>query len=373
MVSQMDALQSFVYLTDNVPTWLSQMEELSTHTSKRHTEFAAEHSRLLRHARPKKQKTPSLISHRSGDRRSEEDRRSPRSNTSSGSHLELNPLEAGNRYLFANARKNQKNTGQSLRSGASGPPKFRQKQAVVIYYDSFVQNSFEAMVKSISTARNNLRKGKRAQALLRGPILPLTSTSFRMTGLDSLEKRSQPQSNLSPKNGREQPSTEDECFDLADKDLEAAQNYCETGAHQFLRDGDSSIEIQNTVEKLERVLELAKTTVTKFKDDHEKLRQDLEDADTAVDDTGDDGGYGLIMNFQLEKLKSAPRNGDLKVDLPDGLLRHSTPKAESGDDTVAAIEVDDEDGGDYDDIHNAFDIGRYRNMMGGGTRPAIRA
>ena len=372
MVSQMDALQSFLYLTDNVPTWLTQMEELSAHTTKRHTEFAAEYSRLLRHARPRKQKTPSLISHRLGDRRSDDDRRAANSSTSSGSHLEINPLEAGNRYLFANTRRNQKNTGQSLRSGASGPPKFRQKQAVVIYYDSFVQNSFEAMVKSISTARNNLRKGKRARSLLRGPMLPLTSTAFRMTGFDSLEKRSQPQSNLSPKNGREQPSTEDECFDLADKDLEAAQNLCETGAHQFLRDGDSSIEIQSTKEKLERVLELAKTTVTRFKDDHEKLRRDLEDSDTAVDDTGDDGGYGMIMNFQLEKLKASPQSDDLKVDLPDGLFGPSMPKAESGDDRVAAIEVDDEDAGDYDDFETAFDLGRYRTMMGG-TRPAIRA
>ena len=353
MVSQMDALSSFAYLADNIPEWLTQVNDLSTYTTKRHAEFAAEYTRIVNHMRPKKQKSPSMISQRSNDKGSEKDQGSIRSKTSaaSRSNLELNPLEAGNRYLFASARRPQKNTGHSVRSGLSGPIKFRQKHAVVVYYDSHVQTGLESMVKNIGTARNNLRKGKKARALARGPMLPtFPSPSFRITAhLDDDEKHKQTmqRANIIPKIYDRQPATEDECFELADKDLESAQSLCETAAHQFLRDGTSSVELEKAKGKLERVLELAQLTVKRLKEEEERIRTELEESETPVDEGDEDGNY-----FRFGK--STP---ELKVHLPTSLLKPATPV----DRDVTTIEVDEDAGGD--DLDGALDISRYQSML----------
>ncbi|KKY26988.1 hypothetical protein UCRPC4_g01335 [Phaeomoniella chlamydospora] len=344
---QMDALSSFVYLTENVPTWLTQVEELSAHTTKKHSEFAAEYTRLLKHARPKKTKSPSLVSNRSTEKVSEHEKTTPKSHISSsypapGTHLELNPLDAGNKYLFANARRQKKTTGgASMRSGASGSLKFRQRHAVVIYYDSYVQESFESMVKNIGIARNNLRKGKKARSLARGPMFPSFNPSANGFSFQT-DKLSQnlmmAQVNINPKNNFSLPTppnsaSDDSFFDLADKNLEQAQSFCETAAHQFLRDGDSTLELRATKEKLEMVAELAKATVERLREE-ERVQKQLEEAEAAADKNENEKQVDPLPIVDINPL--------------------AVPKTN----TLAAIEVDSDGDGDDD-----LDLSQFRAMI----------
>ena len=65
-------------------------------------------------------------------------------------------------------------------------------------------------------------------------------------------------------------------FDDADKDLETAQNLCEVGAHQFLRDGDCRLEITGTRSRFENVLEIARKEVEKLKTEEENGAKETE-------------------------------------------------------------------------------------------------
>jgi len=277
----MDALKSFTFLTDNIPAWITKVDDLSQYTSTKQAEFAAEYTKLT-HPKVRKQRTGSLHSIRSS--LVNKDEQQPPATTTgddpSPQHPELNPLDASNRYLFANARRKRKNAGTSVRSGASGPSKYRNRHMVVVYYDSSVQENFEHLVRVIGGARNNLRKGKMSQVMKNGFQLPaLSAFSTGPVDFKASLKRG-----LDPKKREPNGSADkkDRCaFDLADKDLEAAQSLCEVGAHQFLRDGDCSLEIDGTKEKLERVLELAKEEKQKLEEE-EKLAKEIEEAEKVV-------------------------------------------------------------------------------------------
>ena len=339
----MDALTSFVFLTENLPNWAEKIKDLAEHTATRHNEFAAEYRRLVKQARPKKAKSPSLASNRSNDR-SVENREGLARSKSSQESVRLNPLEAGNKHLFSSVRDREKNTGVSFRSGASGPRRFRQKHAVVIYYDGHVQTSLEAMVRNISTARNNLRKGKKSRDLMKSPM-------FSFNNFTSSIPDFKPPSffntvNINPKAGidgptQQPPADVEKCFDLADKLLEQAQNLCETAAHQFLRDGDTSLELKNSKEKLEAAVQIATDAIAKLREEEDSAEDDPEDVDTTVKDTND---------FKFTLPTTFPTN------------KSYIPRA----DHSSAIEVDsaDEDGGTLgEDFDKEIDIGRFRCNM----------
>jgi hypothetical protein len=54
-------------------------------------------------------------------------------------------------------------------------------------------------------------------------------------------------------------------FDILDKSLEWCQSQCERAAHQFLRDGECTTEIENIKRKLEEVREIAQKDIEKMK------------------------------------------------------------------------------------------------------------
>ena len=332
-----DALTSFVFLTDNLPNWIQQIEDLSAYTAQKRNEFAAEYARLVNHVRPRKQKSPSLHSIHGSD----DERPVSRDATSSKrSSLEISPLEAGNRHIFATARKRKtKHATSTVRSGASGPQKFRSRHMVVIQYDSHTQSSFETMVRNIGAARNNLRKGRQSKELAMAfdlpafkPRVPLDDESPAFGGLNFKSPlRSSP---LNPKASNLSTATTEElktaAFDLADKDLEKAKDLCETAAHQFLRDGDCSVETKKLKEIFESVLGLAKQEAEKLRlEEEEEEKAAVEEAATRTDADRESAAMIKVASTELQSPAAA-----------DIVLGQDNSTIEVDDDNSSEIFVD---------------------------------
>lgn len=142
---------------------------------------------------------------------------------------------------------------------------------IVVYYDSAIQDAFEALVRSIAGARNNLRKGKTTASF------KARMASMGMGGDDPFAGPSE-FAMLNPKMRgslglRDSPDSKMKEFEDADKDLETAQNLCEVAAHQFLRDGDCRLEIEGTRKRLEAALELAGKEVERLREEEEKEKE----------------------------------------------------------------------------------------------------
>jgi hypothetical protein len=282
----MDAITSFVYLTDTLPNWIQQVKDLSTHASKKHAEYVAEYTRRLNHIRSKKEQTLSLASNQTPKNkpvepppeileRPAESKPEP----STPDLLHMPPHEAGNKHLAQSQRKRK--LGPSIRSGASGPQRFRSKHMLVIYYDAYLQEQLDTLVKGIGGARNNLRKGKLSRSAGRGFQLPCfgrasNQGTYGTPALNGL--KNPPTSYLSvPTDLKVQPTnrqpTADEAFTNADKHLEGAQSLCETAAHQVLRDGDCSVELNTVVTKLESALEIATAAVAQLREEEAEQKE----------------------------------------------------------------------------------------------------
>ncbi len=361
MPTSMTALGSFVYLTDNVPEWINRVNDLSKHVADKYAEYVADYSRHLEHARPKKQKTPSLQSiHTERDGPLEPPRRfkEPTSDSASSTPnaINISPFEAGNKYLLAQAQRKRK-LGSSIRSGASGPQKFRSKHMVIIYYDSYLQEELASLVKGLSGARNNLRKGKMAQSLSRGLQLPTlgaigqslhdnynTPSSFGgrklMTPISTRSLPTDPKISLSLS-----PPRGDAIFTDADTHLELAHTQCETAAHQVLRDGDCGLELKRVLAALDSVLEIARPAVEQLKAEKEK-EQELENQTPADSDST------LVADIPSSYMYSLSNKlGPLINESIDAVSRDAATNG------VTEIEVDD----DSDAESIQVDISKFRS------------
>lgn len=163
---------------------------------------------------------------------------------------------------------------------------------VVVYYDGEIQNAFESLVKSIATARNLLRKGKvTATFKARMASMGAEATPFSSAGGDFaamlnpklIRSSGFSRTRLGP-NMHGDSDVKMVEFDDADKDLETAQNLCEVGAHQFLRDGDCRLEITGTRTRFENVLEIARKEVEKLKLEEENGAKDTKENEVKEED-----------------------------------------------------------------------------------------
>ena len=113
----MDALASFTYLTDHLPTWTIKINTLAAHVLTKREEFTAEYKRVLEHARPKRRKTPSTSSLHTNDKQpsvtSNRDKSYAQDIYASPRMTDISPLEPDNKYLFANARRGKRKPGTS--------------------------------------------------------------------------------------------------------------------------------------------------------------------------------------------------------------------------------------------------------------------
>ena len=373
-VGTMDPLPSFSYLTDNIPRWMTSIDAISSHAAQKHTEFVADYERLVKqHIKPKRPRSTSLNSIHTNDSLIDLSRADHATDTEHQPppHLdavEINPLVAGNRYLYAQAQKKRKTEASEVKSGASGPQKFRTKQALVIYYDSHLQRELETVVKNLGAARNNLRKGKQSLTLAKGLQLPSLTrrfeTTYASTSLESLTSTIMSKPTYRMALGKVNsiniaPNTPDDeaAFIKADKELELTQHLCETAAHQFLRDGDCQLELENTTQKLRSVLELAKATVELLKVNANKEEEPVTDDATVAQPASDIAlAESSLPDFVLPTLpKRAPTINDTLAEMK---ARPFVPTAVAANPVVADIEVDDDDDQSSIDV----DITRFRAM-----------
>ncbi|APA13111.1 hypothetical protein SS1G_08632 [Sclerotinia sclerotiorum 1980 UF-70] len=226
----------------------------------------------------------------------------------------------------------RKRKTESLASGTSQAPRYRTRSMIIVYYDSAVQTAFEELVKFVSGNRNAMRKGKMAAKMAEmrraaemeaeeesddeseseaskalGSALPKPSLHHQVA--------SQETSNGAQLNGgdtgagtklkftstRNMGASRDrmtvgntmnvlrgyrrtgaggtggsatDIFDELDKGLEWCQGQCEHAAHQFLRDGECSTEIENIKKRLAEVREIAEKKMEKLRKEQELERKD---------------------------------------------------------------------------------------------------
>ena len=329
----MDALQSFVFLTDNLPIWISKLHELSRQVSERYTEFTklSQTSSLNCFRRKKTGSTESLRPNDGVE--TEKPYVSMQGVPTSTMQIDINP---SSKHLFQEYRQEKlrrKRKSASISSAASGPQKIRSRMSLIVYYDSAIQEGFEMLVRQISSARNNLRKGRTAASFkARMSSLQMEESPFGSGGTIELHNPNIPRL---PRN-RNGPFMTDEhsneVFDQADKFLEAAQSLCEVGAHQFLRDGNCAEEIVTTKEKFEYCLRIAEEQVSKLRMEAEKAkveeewREQLEartiqaDAPVEVDSTGADatrsnGSPNGAMGLDTIEVDDKSDTSSLHIDL----------------------------------------------------------
>jgi hypothetical protein len=162
---------------------------------------------------------------------------------------------------------------------------------VIVYYDSSVQETFEKLVRGIGTARNNVRKAKMSSRIKNWPAL----TGGDEDG-DLLRSRF-----ILPRSTRGGEKT---VYDTVDAALETAQSLCETGAHQFLRDGDCRREINIAKKKLEEVRVVAVEELEKAKEQEKdaeeiKRRESPGDEGIEVENEDDDNSeYQLPVDWK---------------------------------------------------------------------------
>lgn len=271
----MDALQSFRLLADGLPFWISSLDELGVRASSTGPEYSQVYQATgVAHGKPTNCSTESL---RPVDKLEHDKVTVTVTKTSTPDRVGFG--DPGNKHLFREARRKRK--PGSVLSGASGPQKYRTRSMIIVYYDSFVQEAFESLVRNIGSARNNLRKGKmQASMKARMSALGGDDISLSISGFGNTMRPKMMQTKVT----RVQTGVEGKTaqatavFDKVEKELEAAQSLCEVAAHQFLRDGDCGLEIEGTRQRFEACLEVAKKEVDRLEEEA-KLEKEKEEAE----------------------------------------------------------------------------------------------
>lgn len=272
MTSQVDARQAFTYLNENVPKWLNKLDDLQTKCDIQFQRFTRVTQRgeikLVRKA--KQASVESLRPGKDGESTAVPQQTSAVAVITSGSQVANSLAADGPSAPLVHAAQGiprKRPAGSELSDAPSNHCRYRTKNMVVLYYDSDIQEAFESLVKSIASARNNLRKGKNTTAFkMRMASMGLAASvmdrsSDKMEGLI-----------LGPSLGRpsvdRQPTTKEmRCFEDADRDLEEAQSFCEWGAHQFLRDGNCYSQISGTRRRLTNCKGIAQREIERLKEE----------------------------------------------------------------------------------------------------------
>ncbi|KAI8956452.1 hypothetical protein F5Y11DRAFT_205502 [Daldinia sp. FL1419] len=226
---------------------------------------------------------------------------SPRSNTSL--QRQTNEVVAtAQRRARAVVRKKPKT--ESMMSNENTIQKYRSRNMIIVYYDSYVQSFFEELVKFVSMQRNAMRKAKMAAKVARirrlaeiempddedeedggnGELKPRDNLiavaadagEGKEETAEDIKLRFKSTRQMGPRNvaaGRVSARVtrsglngglgafqdRGDIWEELDKGLEFVQGMCEQGAHQFLRDGDCAEE----VEKIKARLALTKEAADK--------------------------------------------------------------------------------------------------------------
>lgn len=203
----MDALTSFTNLSDNIPDWLIKLDQLAAQVAEQHSRFTTlthftevklrkkhDSTESLRPTDDEGNSTPNHHDHNvtsNSNNNKNNNHRNPKNhendtamvfNTSMPSgRLDISDVQVDSAIILRDVRRKRK--PRSSFSGASGPRQYRTRSMIIVYYDSAIQEAFESLVRSIASARNNLRKGKTAVSFkARMASLGMDETLFASPG-----------------------------------------------------------------------------------------------------------------------------------------------------------------------------------------------
>lgn len=395
----MDALKQ---LTNNIPDWLTRLDDLGSQVVKRQAELAAlavndktAEARSLRN----KGSTESLKPQDDGPANIAEPM-----DTSSITRIEERPEEAVNAtaqrpttptrtkqdpsaaptspsaaaiarqpheaVLSAQSRARQvpqkRQRPSSVLSGEGQLPAYRTRTQIIVYYDSYVQGFFDDLVRFVSASRNLLRKAKMAVKVAHIKKLAEMESQTGEGGSDEDEMSLPSLRYMSSRRygamagaysrgpgGRDQAP---DIYDQLDKGLEFVQSTCEHGAHQFLRDADCNDEIKKIQKHLRDVLGMAETEKERvLREEPELAKESTEAAKVRTrrpismrrEPSGKDGL--APSNEEPEKLEAMEPK--LEPEKPVAPKQVDTPTALSAKLQVdAPLEVDSDDGDEGIDI-----------------------
>ncbi|KAF2217153.1 hypothetical protein CERZMDRAFT_81111 [Cercospora zeae-maydis SCOH1-5] len=341
-----EALTCFTSLLDNVPGWIAELESILQSAKDTQQEILCATRTVTDANLPSRNdcKSPSLKSTKSRDR-----------------HGRLRPILNHLTASDALRLSQRKRKTASVASGdGSGPCKFRVRAQVVVHYDGNTQRRFEQLVRQISSSRNAIRKGKmsaKVDALSRSGSS--SSDSSCLTGGEDMDHSAiltdfkyQPttRSRL-PAFGRNDGT---EAFDKVDGRLEKAQALCERAAHQILRDGDCTVELQQAREHFSEALTMATEELPALQKKAEKAAERRrrseerhrldEEAEATLRALKPDHALNNNNNNKLHDIVadiSVPSDGDLEVDV---------------------LEVDDDSSSDGED----FNVSSFQFQKAGG-------
>ncbi|OXV09919.1 hypothetical protein Egran_02318 [Elaphomyces granulatus] len=269
----MDALQCFNFISESLPSWMSRVSDLAVHTATKQAEFSEEYKKLT-HTQTRRRKNSSCRSIRPGQGDGAERQQGPEK-ASVPQEKDLTDSTAKG----ANTRKRGTEQAPSIQS-ADGPQVIRTRHSVVVHYDGHTQRELEQVVRDIGSARNNIRKGKMTQ-LMKKPNLALDMFSKRISLREASRSIVASSDGVRPSvlasMGRSRNVQKESSFDFADKQLESAQSLCEAAAHQFLRSGDCSTELENIQQKFRLVLEAAESEVDRLREEKEREEKEREE------------------------------------------------------------------------------------------------
>ena len=270
-------LESFTHLTDNIPSWLTRLDDLTAQVAEQNARFIrmsqfGEQLKKQKHGSTESLRPPKNEDKPGDDPGGSKDKYNPPAPSYTClSHASRTKVAANNALVSSEIQRKRKPT--SKHTNSSGHARYRTKSMVVVYYDSAIQEAFEGLVRSIAGARNTLRKGKdTASFKARMASLGMDDDPFsNATDYKSMKSKMMPPSMLRSRLGPNPlGGDKSSCFEQADRDLETAQSLCEVAAHQFLRDGDCRLEIQGTRGKFEHCLEVAKKEKERLQEEAER-------------------------------------------------------------------------------------------------------
>ncbi|KAL4872540.1 hypothetical protein BDV12DRAFT_161752 [Aspergillus spectabilis] len=265
--AQMDALAAFAYLSDNLPTWITRLSDLSAHTTAKNAEFA---EAFRKHSsspmRPRKRRNSSVCSIQ----------------TTSSSQAGIRRRRGGD------------DGDLSSLDSSDGPTIISTRHNLIIHYDGYTQKALEELVRNIGTARNNLRKGKMSQLPLAPGIRPPPPRSsarallpaLDSTGPDDLLAGIRSARARGPREPQPRIMARQSPFDIADKNLELAHSFCETAAYHFLRAGGCASELQSVKDRFTVLLKIATEEVQRLQQEKKDERDEEAESPPKTTETG---------------------------------------------------------------------------------------
>ncbi|KAI4247565.1 MAG: hypothetical protein LQ352_006140 [Teloschistes flavicans] len=309
----MDALGSFIHLTDNIPDWLSKLDSLAVQVAEQHSRFKRlSHTQFTKVRLSKKHDSTESLRPPKDDADDHVPIHFPETSVPPKDIPATSQPLPENTLVAKDIQRKRKSDSADL-SGASGPQRYRTRSMVIVYYNSAIQEAFESLVRDIASARNNLRKGKTAASFKARMALIAMGTDDDEDGYPILNPKL-----LVKCTPRGSSLAADPSFDEVDGHLEAAQNLCEVAAHQFLRDGDCEEELAGTRQRFEDCLKTAKEEADKLQiedvKEDEGARNESPTKTSQPNRTGFRPGVLAADKIQAPRIPTFPSGGTIEVD-----------------------------------------------------------